>query len=159
MLRLFVLVTGLIAVVLFSLLATAYAQATDGATQVDWSLLEARQRAYDAVRATDTTAATTAYGDLEAAAQSQGLTIPQFDGSPASNAGREQLNQDLGRLSGRVTPDGDQIPIEAVCSRGLCFTGAPAGRIRENAAADGALLDTWVAEEMPDAVYVQANPP
>jgi hypothetical protein len=159
--RLFVLVTGLTAIVLISLAADANAQGTGGTTPIDWSLLQTRQQAYDALRGSDDYAARdSAYSDLVAAARLQGLSIPQFDGSPASNAAREELNGALGGLpSERVTTDWDPIPIEAVCSEGLCFTGAPAGRIRENAAASGLLIDTWAAEAMPEAVYIQAKVP
>jgi hypothetical protein len=158
--RLLVAVPGFAVLMLISSVGPANAQGAAGPTQIDWSLLQARQQAYDAVRGlSGSAAASSAYRELESAALSQGLTIPQFDSSPASNAARDDLDQELGLPSGRVTPDGDQIPIEAVCNEGLCFTGAPAGRVRENAAAMHVLLDTWVAEAMLDAVYVQANPP
>jgi hypothetical protein len=158
--RLFLAVPGFALLLLISVVSPASAQGAGGTSEIDWSLLEARQDAYDAVRGSGGgAAATSAYRDLEAAAQAQGLTIPQFDSSPASNAAREALDQELGLPSGRVTPDGDPIPIEAVCSEGMCYTGAPAGRVREKAAATRVLLDTWAAEVLPDAVYVQANPP
>jgi hypothetical protein len=134
--------------------------AMDSGSPGAWSVLRARQQAYNAVQdITDRDIPVRMHHDLEIAAHAFGLTLPQFDGSPTSNAAREGLGQCVGLPSGRVTPDGRDIPIEAVCiAGGMCVTGDLARRAREEAAAQGVLLDTWAAEEMSTTVYIQANP-
>jgi hypothetical protein len=120
---------------------------------IDWPLVRAAQDAYDRVRdADDYDARDKAYQALYAVADSQGLSIPQFDGK--LRGPRLVFGIMDNRLDIMVT--GQEIPLGASCGLSLeipCVTGDLARARREEEAAKGVLLDTWEAEELPTAIY------
>jgi hypothetical protein len=146
---------GLAAIALAVSITSVSAQSApdSDAASLDWTLLEAMQRAYDRVRDGDDYARRdAAFKALDAVAAFQGLTIPQFDSKlrgprPVPTPGGSRAD---------VTVDGEEIPLGASCGLSLtvpCVTGDLARARREEAAAQGVLIDTWDAEQLPTAIY------
>ena len=120
---------------------------------IDWTLVQAMQRAYDRVyEGDDYETRDNASAALLAVAKFQGLTIPQFDSK--LRGPRPVLTVLGGRADLAVT--GEEIPLGAACGLALevpCVTGDLARARREEAAAQGVLINTWEAEELPTAIY------
>jgi hypothetical protein len=120
---------------------------------IDWTLVRAAQDAYDRVRdGDDYDARDKAYRALNAVADSQGLAIPHFD---SKLRGPRPVLAVLGDRAD-ITVTGEEIPLGASCGLALeipCVTGDLARARREEAAAQGVLINTWEAEELPTATY------